>query len=143
MPVTPVTRERRFFTVLVATAAQDVRPMRTVAKAHLVLWDKAELTDLVLLGLSELLSNVVKHAPGDCEVRLRDVAAGVEVAVTDFAVGLPVVKEPTEEEPGGRGLFLLSQLVQELTVEPLDCGKQVRLLMKLPDVDDQEMDPRC
>jgi hypothetical protein len=56
---------------------------------------------------------------------------GVLVAVTDFHDSLPVVKEPTEDQTCGRGLFLLSQLADELEVHPLARGKEVRFRLNL------------
>ncbi|MBT2457275.1 hypothetical protein [Streptomyces sp. ISL-86] len=48
---------------------------------------------------------------------------GVLVGVTDFEDTLPAVKDPDEDAEGGRGLFLLSCLADELQTQPLLKGK--------------------
>ncbi|KUN02102.1 hypothetical protein AQI95_28915 [Streptomyces yokosukanensis] len=77
------------------------------------------------LGWPELLTNAWKHTPCDCELLVRETPDGVLVEVTDFADALPALKEPADDAEGGRGLYLLSALVEELESQPLLRGKQV------------------
>ncbi|WP_414169182.1 ATP-binding protein [Streptoverticillium reticulum] len=133
-----VTREaRRYHTVLTDIGPEALVAMREVTRIHLRLWRKEELSFTAELGVSELLTNVLVHAPGDCEVLVRETVDGVVVGVTDFDDALPVVKEPTEDQTGGRGLFLLSQLVDEFDIHQLTRGKQVwfRLILSARDDD--------
>lgn len=116
---------RHYHTVLTDLGPEALAAMREVTRIHLRLWSMEELTFTAELGVSELLTNVLVHAPGDCELLVRETPDGVLVGVTDFADAVPVVKEPTDDQVGGRGLFLLSQLADELEVHPLTRGKQV------------------
>jgi anti-sigma regulatory factor (Ser/Thr protein kinase) len=63
---------------------------------------------------------------------VRETADGIVVGVTDFDEGLPAVKEPSPQEEGGRGLFLLSVIADELATERLERGKQVWFRLNLP-----------
>ncbi|GAA1215187.1 hypothetical protein GCM10009665_01270 [Kitasatospora nipponensis] len=96
-----------------------------MVRTQLRIWGKDELCEVAELGVTELLTNVLVHASGDCELLVGETSDGVVVGATDFDDGLPVAKEPTDDEPGGRGLFLLSQLAEEFGVRPLARGKQV------------------
>ncbi|MDX2757326.1 ATP-binding protein [Streptomyces europaeiscabiei] len=116
---------RRYHTVLTDLGPEALAAMREVTRIHLRLWSMEELTFTAELGVSELLTNVLIHAPGDCELLVRATPDGVVVGVTDFEDTVPVVKEPTDDQVGGRGLFLLSQLADELEVHQLTHGKQV------------------
>jgi serine/threonine-protein kinase RsbW len=70
----------------------------------------------VVLGVSELLTNVLRHA-GDrhCVLELREVGAAVFVRVTDPCSTLPVIKEPDDwTVTSGRGLWMLRGAVRAL-----------------------------
>ncbi|ONK13115.1 ATP-binding protein [Streptomyces sp. MP131-18] len=70
----------------------------------------------VVLGVSELLTNVLRHA-GDrhCVLELREVGAAVFVRVTDPCSTLPVIKEPDDwTATSGRGLWMLKSAVSTL-----------------------------
>jgi anti-sigma regulatory factor (Ser/Thr protein kinase) len=116
---------RRYHSVLTDLGPEALAAMREITRIHLRLWSMEELTSTAELGVSELLTNVLVHAPGNCELLVRETPDGVVVGVTDFDDAIPVVKEPTEDQIGGRGLFLLSQLADELEVHQLTRGKQV------------------
>ena len=122
MAVSPV---RQHHMVLPAISPEAMEPVREIVRVLLRMWRKSDLEFAIELGVTELLTNVVKHAPGDCELLVRDTPDGVLVGVTDFEDQLPDVKEPDDEAEGGRGLFLLSCLTDELQAQPLLRGKQV------------------
>jgi len=73
----------------------------------------------IRIGSQTKDANIVKHAPGDYELLVRETPDGALVDVTDFEDQLPDVKEPDGEPEGGRGLFLLSCLTDELQTQPL------------------------
>jgi serine/threonine-protein kinase RsbW len=88
------------------------------------LCDEGLLYDLELV-LTEACANVVKHAygcrePGDLVVKLRiEPFAFVEIEVEDRGVGFgaeacPVRPDPSAES--GRGLFIISRLVDKLSI---------------------------
>ncbi|WP_183091426.1 ATP-binding protein [Streptomyces radicis] len=95
-----------------------VRPEEIVEWRHRVTetvkeWDVARgAEDTVSLGVTELLSNVHRHA-GDphCWLRLRRLGAFVVVSVDDRFPQAPRVVEPGPSALGGRGLWLLRVMV--------------------------------
>ncbi|GAA2263770.1 hypothetical protein GCM10010430_55440 [Kitasatospora cystarginea] len=102
-----------------------MEPVREIVRAHLRLWNKDELSFVAELGVTELLTNVYNHAGGGCELMMSETASGIFVGVTDRNAALPVVREPTDDGIGGRGLFLLAAMADELVSESRDGGKQV------------------
>ncbi len=125
MPVTAVSPVRQHHMVLPAIGPESMKCVREIARVLLRMWRKSELEFATQLGVTELLTNVLKHTPGDCELVVRETPDGVLVGVTDFEDALPTVKAPDADAEGGRGLFLLSCLADELQSRPLLCGKQV------------------
>jgi anti-sigma regulatory factor (Ser/Thr protein kinase) len=111
--------------VLPGVRPETVGPVREIVRAVLRLWERSELGFVVELGVTELLTNVWRHTPGDCELLVRELADGVLVAVTDFGAALPDLTAPADDAEAGRGLLLLSALVDELDVLPLPWGKRV------------------
>lgn len=128
---------RQFRLTMPGICLREVGPVRRIVRSHLRLWGKSGLSDLTELGVSELLANVCVHTSGDCELLVRETPDGILVAVTDFDDRLPTPKKPTDDEESGRGLCMLSGLVDELTVEPLPFGKQVRFRLRQPATDTQ------
>ncbi|MEU1116057.1 MULTISPECIES: hypothetical protein [unclassified Streptomyces] len=58
-------------------------------------------------GITELLTNVLKHTAGGCEVVVCEMPDGIQIGVTDFVDALPVVQDPVDSAEDGRGLFAL------------------------------------
>ncbi|MDT0322874.1 ATP-binding protein [Streptomyces millisiae] len=67
--------------------------------------------ELAAFGISELLSNVVKHVP-DRRCRLRVVRLGEQVYIQlfDSSAVPPVMGEPAWDAESGRGLWLLREM---------------------------------
>jgi anti-sigma regulatory factor (Ser/Thr protein kinase) len=102
-----------------------MEPVREIVRAHMLLWDMPDLSFAAELGVTELLTNVYRHTAGGCELVLSETETGVFVGVSDFDVTLPVVREPSDDEVGGRGLFLLAAMAYQFGTEPRRSGKQV------------------
>ncbi|MGW0710014.1 ATP-binding protein [Streptomyces sp. NPDC002643] len=88
----------------------------------------AELSDAVELGITELLSNVVRHVPDRrATVLVRKVESGVRVEVGDGVVQRPVVRHDlAPDSERGRGLVLLDAVVDKWGVgHRLEGGKTV------------------
>jgi anti-sigma regulatory factor (Ser/Thr protein kinase) len=143
MPFTTVRTVRQYHMVLPGVRPDAMEPVREIMRAHLRLWSKSELSDAAELGVTELLTNVWKHTRGDCELLVRETQGGILVGVTDFDGTLPSVKEPTEDQEGGRGLFLLSVIADELAAEPLSHGKHVWFRLDRASSDRGEGKPSC
>jgi anti-sigma regulatory factor (Ser/Thr protein kinase) len=76
------------------------------------------------LVVSELLANVVIHAPGPLWVAVTWTDAQPHVEVHDLGPGFELsdVAEPTDLKPGGRGLFIASSLAEKLAVTAKEGG---------------------
>ncbi|MFE0458135.1 ATP-binding protein [Kitasatospora sp. NPDC058965] len=129
MPITEARLSWHYRVALPGVHPEAMALIRQIACSHLRLWGLAELSDVVALGVTELLTNVHKHTAGGCELEMQESGDGVRVSVRDFDDALPAVKQPDEDAVGGRGLLLLSRLVDELTVVRLPLGKRVSFLL--------------
>ena len=88
------------------------------------------IRDDVLLLVSELVTNAVRHAGAGPEhplqVQLQHGPRWVVVAVTDEGPGFTGCPSPSEgNEPGGWGLFLVDQIADRWGVERTTSGNCV------------------
>ncbi|MCI0386177.1 ATP-binding protein [Streptomyces sp. CNQ085] len=72
--------------------------------------------DAVLLGVSELVSNAVRHAGGVTGFRLAPGDGGVLVEVSDASVRRPRTVQINPSVPGGFGWLLVRELATDVTV---------------------------
>ncbi|MEU9480634.1 ATP-binding protein [Streptomyces sp. NPDC048191] len=102
----------------------SVRHIRRVVRSLLREWQLEELTFAVELGVSELVTNVVRHVPDRrCTILLARQAAGVRAEVTDGHARLPLLKADLDPDAeGGRGLALLDAVVDKWGVSPSPAG---------------------
>lgn len=106
----------------------SVRHIRRIVRSLLDDWELTELTFAVELGVSELVTNVVRHVPDRrCTLVVARQTAGVRAEVTDGSARLPCLEaELDQESQGGRGLCLLDAVVDKWGVAPsLGGGKTV------------------
>ena len=105
--------------------------VRREVRAQLRLWGRDRLTYNAAMCVTELLSNVHKHvASPECELTLLAVEDGVRAAVRDSDPALPVVSEPDFYAESGRGLFLLTQTVDDWGARPVPDGKEVWFVLR-------------
>ncbi|MEU7301277.1 ATP-binding protein [Streptomyces sp. NPDC007189] len=85
------------------------------------------------LVVSELVTNVAKHAPGPCAVRLElpPDAAALRITVTDTSPDPPLRRPPDPRRVGGHGLHLVTMLSNALEVTRLSYGKRVTAIVPL------------
>ena len=86
---------------------------RASARALLVEWDMASLTESVELIVSELVTNAVRVSaryvvPPPVQFRMSATGFAVLIEVWDCDPRPPVLRQPTDLEEGGRGLFLVA-----------------------------------
>ncbi len=143
MPGMVINPVRQHHMVLPGISPDAMEPVREIVRVLLRMWCKSDLSFVAELGVTELLTNVWKHTPGDCELLIREMPDGVLVGVTDFNNALPAVKEPADEAECGRGLFLLAALTEELQTQPLLTGKQVWFRLGGSLADSEEGADRC
>ncbi|NGO70073.1 ATP-binding protein [Streptomyces boncukensis] len=85
--------------------------VRRIVSAQLRYWRLDPLIDSAALGVTELLSNVHRHAGADrhCTVEIALARGRLTVSVRDRDPRLPRVRSaPPGLEPGGRGLALVA-----------------------------------
>lgn len=93
----------------------SVRHIRRIVRSLLHEWELTELVFAVELGVSELVTNVVRHVPDRrCTVLLARLTAGVRAEVTDGCAQLPCqASEVDQDSESGRGLALLDAVVDK------------------------------
>lgn len=80
--------------------------------------------DDVLLVVSELVTNAVRHAPGPLIFRLTLLRDRIEIIVRDTGHRIPYARTPGPD--GGRGWPIIQTLACDLRVLPHHDGKTVR-----------------
>lgn len=99
-------------------------------------------TDAIALAVHEALHNVIRHAHQlraevHVEVRCFPRADGIEVHILDegepFDIAAVPHLDPGEVRLGGRGVFLMRTLTDELTCQPRGArGNVLRLVKRCP-----------
>ncbi|MFJ8884971.1 SpoIIE family protein phosphatase [Streptomyces sp. NPDC102402] len=104
---------------------------RELATGQLGRWGLEELSFATELVVSELVTNAVRYAEGPLHVRLiRDRTVLCEVA--DAGHTSPHLRYSGDEDEGGRGLFIVAQLVQRWGTRYTRSGKTIWTEQPLP-----------
>lgn len=109
-----------------AGAARSVPEARAFVRELLTAWGFTAGADDVLVCVSELVSNAVRHAVpdgGSFLVRVGVTSTGLRIEVCDPSPLLPRVRRPDPAEVHGRGLLLVDTLAAGWGVERLNWGK--------------------
>ncbi|MQY15801.1 hypothetical protein SRB5_59920 [Streptomyces sp. RB5] len=96
------------------------------------LWGIDAVVDATLLCMTELVTNVHRHADGRCALRLTTVRDGLVLVVSDLSRAVPVLKEPDWESGSGRGIFLVEHHAKAWSVVRTATGKDVWCLIPGP-----------
>ncbi|MDQ1012786.1 PAS domain-containing protein/anti-sigma regulatory factor (Ser/Thr protein kinase) [Streptomyces sp. V4I23] len=105
---------------------------RELVTGQLGEWGLDELAFATELVVSELVTNAVRYAGGPLHLRLiRDRALLCEVA--DAGHTSPHLRHSTVEDEGGRGLFIVAQLVQRWGTRYTSSGKIIWTEQEFPD----------
>ncbi|MGX1800557.1 ATP-binding protein, partial [Streptomyces albidoflavus] len=109
--------------------------VRRIVSAQLRYWHLDPLIDRAALGVTELLTNVHRHAEPDkrCTVRLELLLDRLTVSVRDRDPRLPVVRDATSDATCGRGLALVAAVSECWGVRPWETsGKVVWFTLPAP-----------
>lgn len=95
-------------------------------------------SEALQLATHEALQNIIRHAHADrsdarLEIQIQPLAEGIEIRVLDEGAPFDVANvphlEPGELRIGGRGVFLMRRLVDELHSCPRQpCGNVLRMV---------------
>jgi anti-sigma regulatory factor (Ser/Thr protein kinase) len=100
---------------------------RRFVRELLVSWGLSDLTDVVELLVSEVVTNVVRHARTDGSIVVTRSPNGVRVEVSDSAGGEPTPLSPEPRQPSGRGLSIVDAMATRwgVATSPDGSGKAV------------------
>lgn len=129
----------------VAELPVDVRTpacARRVVRAMLGAWRLDGLVDDAQLLASELITNVLQHAPRaeTLELEIMSTDAALRIGLADGSSIRPVVRELSDDRPHGRGMFIVDALASRWGVEDRDGGKQVWVELDLDRAQQQDSD---
>ncbi|HEX6447171.1 MAG TPA: SpoIIE family protein phosphatase [Streptosporangiales bacterium] len=111
-----------------------VRDARGRVRETLEQWGCEELGFSTELVVSELVTNALRYASGDIELRLlRDRTLVCEVR--DDSDALPRARQASDDDEGGRGLQVVHRLAKRWGARPVARGKVVWCELDLPGVD--------
>jgi serine/threonine-protein kinase RsbW len=113
---------------------QDVELWRKeVAVAVAALGGDRDGVELAQLGVSELLTNALKHVDDPaCRLEVYRDRGGIWVRLFDRSRGVPAVLAPDWETESGRGLWLLREMADGLGYVLTASGKWVWIRISLP-----------
>lgn len=87
------------------------RQARDAVRNAVTEWQMSSCLDDALLIVSELVTNATSHSSGEVSLHLRTSGTLLRIEVHDEQVDtLPETRDPSDTEPGGRGLHLVSAL---------------------------------
>ena len=100
------------------------RSSRAFIREHLADWGALECEHEAVLVVTELVSNVVRHAATPIHIHAEFDAPNLRVEVRDGSSVLPAVIDLADEEHG-RGLRIVQELATAWGVEQREDGKAV------------------
>ncbi|UGY91155.1 ATP-binding protein [Streptomyces gobiensis] len=105
----------------------DLAHYRRLAKAAMREWGQpSEVTETVLHGVTELLSNVARHTDDPlCILEITKSGPSIYVTVYDRSPDMPIVTLPEWSAESGRGLWLLREIAADFGYAPDPGGKRV------------------
>ncbi|MFC8585817.1 MULTISPECIES: ATP-binding protein [unclassified Streptomyces] len=139
-----ISEPSRYYAVELQALPQRIGQIRRIVSAHLRHWHLDALVDHALLGVTELLTNVHRHARPDkrCTVEIELLLDRLTVSVRDHDPRLPQAGGPAGDRAGdpadglatsGRGLALVGAVSESWGVRPCgDDGKVVWFVLAAP-----------
>jgi anti-sigma regulatory factor (Ser/Thr protein kinase) len=101
------------------------RTARAATRRVLPRWRLGALLDPVLLVVSELVGNAVRHGRPPVDMRLRRSGRGVRVDVHDEEKSPPARAQLSQDAESGRGLLLVDAYASDSGVEQIEGDGKV------------------
>ncbi|MGX1882901.1 ATP-binding protein [Streptomyces sp. NPDC055287] len=130
-----ISEPSRHCTVELQALPSRIGQVRRIISAQLRYWHMDPLIDPAALGVTELLTNVHRHAEPDkmCTVEIELLLDRLTVSVHDHDPRLPTVRAAGASETSGRGLALIEAVSESWGVRPQgDAGKVVWFTLPTP-----------
>ncbi|MFG2796729.1 ATP-binding protein [Streptomyces pseudovenezuelae] len=133
-----ISHPSRHCTVELQALPSRIGQVRRILSAQLRYWHMDPLIDRAVLGVTELLTNVHRHAQPDktCTVKIELLLDRLMVSVHDHDPRLPVVADIKDTEPlatCGRGLAMVAAVSESWGVRPDgESGKFVWFTLPTP-----------
>ncbi|MEV6209697.1 SpoIIE family protein phosphatase [Kitasatospora sp. NPDC051914] len=105
---------------------------RRFTRATLQAWGLAGHSEFAELMVSELVTNALLHADAPRRLRLYRDDRTLTVEVSDAGSQAPRLRSSAEEDEGGRGMHLVSELAHRWGTRPTKEGKVVWAEVELP-----------
>jgi anti-sigma regulatory factor (Ser/Thr protein kinase) len=139
----PRPAERHGFRVPLATGPTAAAEARRRVRAAVRSWPVPVDLDVALLLTSELVTNAVRHEPGQAVMLVISCSSGrLRVDVHDTSRSLPAVADVPADAETGRGLLLVETLSDEWGFYRTPAGKAVYFtLVSQPGQPDQPDQP--
>ncbi|MGC0333674.1 anti-sigma regulatory factor (Ser/Thr protein kinase) [Streptomyces sp. SAI-170] len=115
-----ISHPSRHCTVELQALPSRIGQVRRILSAQLRYWHLDPLIDRATLGVTELLSNVHRHAQPDktCTVRIELLLDRLTVSVRDHDPRLPVVEDADPLATCGRGLAMVAAVSESWGARP-------------------------
>ncbi|MFE4867932.1 ATP-binding protein [Streptomyces sp. NPDC056682] len=126
---------RQQCTVELQALPSRIGQVRRIVSAQLRYWHLDPLIDHAALGVTELLTNVHRHAKPDkmCTVEIELQLDRLTISVHDHDPRLPAVRDAGALATHGRGLALIAAFSESWGVRPLgESGKTVWFTLAPP-----------
>ncbi|MFJ9037388.1 ATP-binding protein [Streptomyces sp. NPDC102406] len=130
-----ISQPSRHCTVELQALPSRIGQVRRIVSAQLRYWHLDPLVDLAELGITELLTNVHRHAEPDkmCTVEMELLKERLTLSVYDHDPRLPVVRATDSFATCGRGLAMVAAVSESWGVRPHGAdGKVVWFTLPAP-----------
>lgn len=122
---------RRNGASLVGVGGPDLAEVRqrVTASAQRVGLDADRAAEFTI-AVNEAMINAIQHAGGSADVTITTTGRTITVEIRDRGPGLSsgIERElPPSDQPGGRGLWLIRQLCDQVTVHTSPVGTLIRM----------------
>ncbi|MFJ2399990.1 ATP-binding protein [Streptomyces xanthochromogenes] len=130
-----ISQPSRQCTVELQALPSRIGQVRRIVSAQLRYWHLDPLIDQAALGVTELLTNVHRHAEPDkmCSVAIELLLDRLTISVHDHDPTLPALRDAEPLATNGRGLALIAAVSESWGVRPVgESGKTVWFTLAAP-----------